>query len=461
MTQILHTMNNFLERGSFFRKHKETILITTLGVIIMIALNYMMVLWKPELFTNPKYAAWSVFWNHGELSGFDTYTYIVVTSFHPVYVLSRHPILAMMLWPLYQLNTVLKDVFHINCAIYIVAVLWTILASCSWTLMYRILRKIIELPWHSSLLLTLFFFSFSHVMIILFFPDHMGISLPLLLLTLYLAGRSLKRNQRLSLWWSMPLVFIATGVTTTNLIKVGIADMFTQWGKIPFKKILLHFTLYVIPTMLLFVAYSYQMETSQKQESERRIKMVNAKIARDKVFAEKYKAEKRKQIERRKQQIIDNPIVTNTEYHIDRLPSLVENVFGEGLVLHDTYTLKDPNRGTHRPVLVRYGHWWCYAVEGLIVALFAIGIWVGRRQKFLWMVMSMFLFDMILHVCLNFASADVYIMTAHWAFVMPIAIGYLIKQNDKMSRISAVIVLCLTAVLWCHNLSLVAHYILG
>lgn len=444
-----------------FRKHKETILITLLGVVIMISLNYMMVLWKPDIFTNTKYAAWSTFWNHGELSGFDTYTYIVVTSFHPVYVLSRHPILAMMLWPFYELNNALKEVFHINCAIYVVAVLWTVLASCSWILMYRIQRKIIELSWQISLLLTLFFFSFSHVMIILFFPDHMGISLPLLLLTIYLAGKALKQNKRFALWHSLPLVFFATGVTTTNLVKVGIADLFTQWGKIPFKKMILHFMLYLIPLAVLYAAYSYQMETSQKQEEQRIVKIEKAKMKKDKKYAEKYKAGKQEYKERREQQILDIPIVTDTEYHIDRLPSLVENVFGEGLILHDTYTLKDANRGNHRPVLVTYSHWWYYAIEGLIVALFLMGIWIGRREKFLWMVLSMFLFDMLLHVGLNFASADVYIMTAHWAFVIPIAIGYLVKKRNMVSYITLLVVFGLTTFLWWHNLSLIANYILG
>ena len=444
-----------------FRKHKETILITLLGVVIMISLNYMMVLWKPDIFTNTKYAAWSTFWNHGELSGFDTYTYIVVTSFHPVYVLSRHPILAMMLWPFYELNNALKEVFHINCAIYVVAVLWTVLASCSWILMYRIQRKIIELSWQISLLLTLFFFSFSHVMIILFFPDHMGISLPLLLLTIYLAGKALKQNKRFALWHSLPLVFFATGVTTTNLVKVGIADLFTQWGKIPFKKMILHFMLYLIPLAVLYAAYSYQMETSQKQEEQRIVKIEKAKMKKDKKYAEKYKAGKQEYKERREQQILDIPIVTDTEYRIDRLPSLVENVFGEGLILHDTYTLKDANRGNHRPVLVTYSHWWYYAIEGLIVALFLMGIWIGRREKFLWMVLSMFLFDMLLHVGLNFASADVYIMTAHWAFVIPIAIGYLVKKRNRLSYMTVLFVFGLTTFLWWHNLSLIANYILG
>ena len=444
-----------------FRRHQETLLVTLFGIVIMTLLNYMMVSWKPDIFTNTKYAAWSAFWNHGELSGFDTYTYIVVTSFHPVYVLSRHPVLAMMLWPFFELNQALKEIFHINCAIYVVAVLWIVLATCSWVLMYRIQRKIIGLSWQISLLLTLLFFSFSHVMIVLFFPDHMGISLPLLLLTIYLAGKALNQNRRLSLWHSLPLAFFATGVTITNLVKVGIADLFTQWGKISFKKIICHFLWYLIPLALLFAAYSYQMETSQKQEEQRVTNIAKTKAAKNKKAAEQYKAEEKKQLERRQQQIIDLPIVTDTEYHIDRLPSLVENVFGEGLILHDTYTLKDPNRSGHRPVLVTYRHWWYYAIEGLIVALFLAGIWIGKREKFLWMVLSMFLFDMLLHVGLNFASADVYIMTAHWAFVIPIAIGYLIKKRNTASYMTVFIVFCLTVFLWWHNLSLITNYILG
>lgn len=444
-----------------FRRHQETILITLFGIVTMTLLNYMMVSWKPDIFTNTKAAAWSTFWNHGEMSGFDTYTYIVVTSFHPVYVLSRHPILAMLLWPFYELNQLLKEIFHINCAIYVVAVLWTALSTCSWVLMYRIQRKIMELSWAYSLLLTLFFFSFSHVMIILFFPDHMGISLPILLLTIYLAGKAMKQQRRLSLWYSLPLAFFATGVTTTNLIKVGIADLFTQWGKVSFKKIICHFLWYLIPVGLLFAAYLYQMETSQKQEQERIVKIEKAKVKKNKAYAQKYQAGQRAYQERRKQQIVDIAIVTDTEYHIDRLPSLVENVFGEGLILHDTYTLKDPNRGDHRPVLVRYGHWGYYVVEGLIVTLFLLGIWMGRREKFLWMVLSMFLFDMLLHVGLNFASADVYIMTAHWAFVIPVAIGYLIKKGTTLSRISAFTVLGLTVFLWQYNLSLITQYMLG
>ena len=428
----------------------------------MASLNIMMLQWQPELFTRLKVGAWSAFWNHGEFSGFDTYTYIVVTSFRPVYVLSRHPILAMMMWPLYELNDALKAEFGINCAIYVVAVIWTLIATCSWVLMYRILRKIVELPWMHSLILTLFFFSFSHVMIILFFPDHMGISLPLILLSIYLAGKSIKRKRPMPLWQSLPLAYVATGVTTTNIVKVGISDFFTQTGRKTFSRVCLHFLLYLILITLLCGAYAWQMETTQKAEVERTQNIRKKKMEKDTTLVEKYKAEDAQIAERRKQQIVDIPIVTNTEYHIDRLPSLVENVFGEGLILHEDYTLKDANREGHRPVLVRYNHWWYYAIEGSIVTLFLIGLWCGRRERIMWIAFSMFLFDMLLHVGLNFASVDVYIMTAHWAFVIPIAIAYLMKNLSAPFRVlSLALTLSLTAFLWWHNLSLITQHILG
>lgn len=452
---------------SFLSRHRETLLVTLLGLLVMASLNILMLQWHQEMFTNPRLGAWSVFWNFGEFSGFDTYTYIVVSSFRPVYVLVRHPILAMMLYPAYELNDWLRDLFHINCAIYVVAVMWVMLATCSWLLMYRILRKLIGLPCVISLVLTFFFFSFSHVMIITFFPDHMSMTLPLLLLAIYLSGKAIKKHHTMPLWQSLPLAFIATGVTTTNIIKIAIADFFTLVGKKTFPRVCLHFLCYLLPLALLFWAYSYQLETTQKAEKAFVQRMIDRKAKSSEKFAKQQEMSKKKHDADRVKQIIDNPMVAHTEYHIDRIPSLVENIFGEGLLLHEDYTLKDANREGHRPVLVRYNHWWYYGVEAVIVVLFLSGVWCGRHERLMWIVMSMFLFDMLLHVGLNFASADVYIMTAHWAFVMPVAIGYLVKSTfnrnipTPFSLLLLIIIVAITAFLWWHNLSLVVQHILG
>ena len=72
--------------------------------------------------------------------------------------------------------------------------------------------------------------------------------------------------------------------------------------------------------------------------------------------------------------------------------------------------------------------WWNYAVEGLVVLLFVAGIWLGRRQRFLWLLMSIFLADMVLHLGFGFGINEVYIMATHWIYVIPLAMGYIFKS---------------------------------
>lgn len=441
-------------------KHKETLLAGLLGMVVIALLNVMMMQYHYDLFIRPKVGFWSTFWNNYEMSGFDPYTYIVVSSWRPLYVLTRHPLLSFMMWPVSELNVWLKDITGINCAIHIVAVMWTMIGTVSWLLMYRIQRRLVGLGvWH-SLLLTAFFFSFSHVLMITFVCDHMALTLPCILLAIYLGGKAVREGRTMPLHQSLPLLFVATGITTTNMIKVGIADLMTQMGKRPLRSIVLHFMAYMVPLALLFGIYLYQTETTQKEETQSIQRTVDARIKRDSVFADYWQKEEKAKQERQQHQLVHLSIATNTEYHIDRLPSLVENVFGEGLILHTEYALKDANR--HRPVLVRYTHWWYYAVEALIVVLFATGVWYGRRERLLQMVLLMFAFDMLLHVGLNFASADVYIMTAHWAFVIPIATGYVVnraKGSGLWRWLLPLILMLLTLFLYIHNLIIIAQHI--
>lgn len=439
---------------------RETLAVAALGLVAFVALNALMLQYHYEAWTNPKVGFWTAFWNKFEISGFDSYTYIIVSKWRPLYVLARHPLLAAMMWPLAELNVWLKDVTGLNCAIHIVAVVWTLLSLCSWLLMHRILRRLMGLGVWPSLLLTLYFFSFSHVMLTAFTPDHMTLTLPLLLLTVYLAGRSIQRGRPLPLWQSLPLAFVSAGVTTTNIVKIAIADLFTR----PLKPLALvrHFALYLIPAALILAAYVYQQQTTQREESRYAENVIEKRSARDSVFAEEIQKSLAATEKRKEQQLFDMPGVTNTEYHIGRWPSLVENVFGEGFLLHDDFALKDANR--HRPVLVRYRHWWQYAVEMAIVALFVIGLWCGRRDRVVLMTTAMLAFDMLLHVGLNFASADVYIMTAHWAFAVPVAMACLFRSVEHSPRLSMAVTcatLFLTFFLWAHNLQIIVAHILG
>lgn len=447
----------------YLKRHKETLLVTLLGFIAFAALNVMMLFYHYDIWTNPKVGYWSAFWNRFEISGFDPYTYIVVSQWRPLYVLSRHPLLSAMVWPLSEFNEWLRDMTGINCAIQIVAVLWTMLATASWLLMYKIQRKVLEMNVAVSLLLTLFFFSFSHILIITFVEDHMGISLPLLLLSVYVGGKAIKQKRKMPLWQSLPLLFVATGVTTTNCVKVGLADLFTRWGKESFAKTVSHFLVYLIPLAIIGGLFVYQNNTTQVEEKKNIENTVNARAKKDSLFAQKWENEKKANEVIKSNQLIHLSFVTNTDYKIDRLPSVVENIFGEGFILHEKCSLRDPNK-QHRPVLVRYENKWLYAVEGCIVLLFLLGIWCGYRERLMWMTLSMFLFDMLLHVGLNFASADVYIMTAHWAFTIPVAVAYLIKKTSASPKLNTAIValvLFLTIFMWGHNMQIIVKHILG
>lgn len=471
----------------WIRKHRETLFVIMLGLCIMAAFNVMMIQWHTEMWTRSKVGFWAAFYNRFEISGFDPYTYITISKWRPLYVLSRHPILAAMMWPLSELNEWLKHETGKNCTIYIVAVIWTIVSTCSWTLMYRIVRDLCRLTFQHSLLLTFFFFGFSHVMLTTFVPDHMTLSLPLILIAVYLGGKAIQQQRTMPLWQSLPLAFLATGVTTTNIVKIGFADLLTRFpSRQRFTtsyvlRLVGHYLLYIVPLAMLYGAYVYQEDTTQREEYDRNEQQMAKKAAKDSIFAKEWHDQKELKKEAKLHQTVNISIASNTEYFIDRWPSLQENIFGEGIMLHpaDSYgidnvsgavihptpkhnfVLRDANRC--RPALVRYSHWWFYLFEVMTVSLFLCGIWYGRRERLMWMTISMFLFDMLLHVGLNFASADVYIMTVHWAFVIPIAIAYLLKAFSGRAitgTITVSAVLFLTIFFWWHNVSVIAKYIL-
>ena len=195
------------------------------------------------------------------------------------------------------------------------------------------------------------------------------------------------------------------------------------------------------------------------------VKDTTAAIAHMKVVAKK-KARAKYQRDRKK--IWNNntgkPIAKGefsrwTDISTSRWQTAVENLFGEGLIFHKDYLLKDVLR--NRPVIVHYQWWSNYVVEGFIVLFFLLGILCGLRKRFFWMAFSFFLYDMALHMGLGFGINEIYIMTAHWAFVIPIAIAYLIKSiNWRYLPYLRCLLFIITVYLFIHNTWLLCEYML-
>ena len=86
-----------------------------------------------------------------------------------------------------------------------------------------------------------------------------------------------------------------------------------------------------------------------------------------------------------------------TDISTDRVETVWHNLFGETIQLHQDYLLDDTLKS--RPVVVGYRYILNYVVEALIIALFLIGIWMGRKQRFLWMILSNLYHGSALAVC--------------------------------------------------------------
>jgi hypothetical protein len=117
-----------------------------------------------------------------------------------------------------------------------------------------------------------------------------------------------------------------------------------------------------------------------------------------------------------------------TDVSTDRVETIWHNLFGETIQLHQDYLLDDTLK--KRPVIVEYRYVLNYVVEALIIALLLIGVWMGRKHRFLWMILSCFAFDMALHLGLGFGINEIYIMGPHWLYVIPIAIAYIFKNTN-------------------------------
>lgn len=440
-----------------FRIRKNEIAVFIIGFIILALLNIMMLGYNPDLFTRGgNIGFWSIFYDHFIVSGYDSFVYLSLSRWKIYYTLSRHPLIAPMLYPLALLNGWLMDLTGVNCAIYIVAALYCILGTYSFLFTYRIMRKVIGICVLDSMLCTLFFFSLGHVMTATFVPDHFAISLFLITLTAYIAGTYMKRQSLMPAWLTALLATITCGVTLTNVAKTWLAALWTNGRHFWHLKSLLLTT--ILPLMIIAGGYFLQYEYLAKPDNLVQQHNIEKKLKKDAKFAKQYYEHKKWMENRRSFNNTDNTILQWIDTKTNRIATIIENLFGESFQLHQDYLLEDTNKS--RPVIVTYRHWYNYLIEAIIVALFIGGISIGRKNKFCLMILSWFAADMTMHIILGFALTEVYIMTSHWALALPVAIASLLSAYKGKQRIALRLVLfAVTIWLFAWNIPLVIEKI--
>lgn len=446
--------------GNIFAVKRGERLFFLVAAIAFIALNGLMVAYNFRLFTKGgNLGFWGLFFDHYTVSGFDNLSYMTMSRWKVYYQLYRHPLLPTFFYPFYYVNHWLMDETGTNFAVFIEAFLNVIAATYSCLIIYRIFKEVLALSRKDAVLLTAFFFSFASILLTCFVPDHFVFSLFFLTMTLYIAGKAMKQEKkRMKAWQTMLLSFFATGVTFTNIAKIGLADLFVNgWRTFRVKHLFLGF---IVPLGALFAIYTYQQTTFVEPDAKLQAKVKERKLKKDRKFAAKYEKQHAFMKSRTGEQVADNRFFEWTDLSSSRVDAIIENLFGESILLHQQHVLEDVNKS--RPVIVRYSSVLNYMVEAMIVLLFSAGIIVGWRDKFLRLCMLWFATDMVLHIVLGFGIIEVYIMGAHWLFVIPIAVAFLFKRIRMRQAMTGLrlLVAFLTICLLVYNLSLIIPFML-
>lgn len=488
--------NSLLSAFRLFRVKREERPLATVMLLVFLALDALVICKYYDVFTPQTTYYWHLFISKFHISGFDPITYSVVSNWTAGYNVYRHPLLAFFMYVPYLINQGLMWLTGINCAIFIVSAIQLFAAFYSMFFLYRICREVVGVSRTDSTLLTVFYFGFAFVMLSTMAPDHFVISMMLLLLALYVSGKLILKGKKLSGWQAVTYFFITAGTSLNNGLKIYLSELFVNGWRIFRPKFL--FGCILLPAALTWgvarMSYDHivwprdvaakaarekakaEKEAKRKAEQAEQARRdsiafaafttvqqdsaIAAKAERDSINkANAAQAKKKKHVRKNGKPIANGEFISWTDVTTSRSESIVENLFGESIQLHQDYLLGDVLRT--RPMMVHYRYAFNYIIEGIIALLFVLGIWAGRRSRFFWLAMSYFALDMVLHVGLGFGINEVYIMSAHWIYIIPIAVAFLLKATQKRRKALALktLIAVLAAYLWIWNVALIVQYL--
>lgn len=472
-----------------FKIRKEERWPALIALLVCIALNALTIIKYNDRFSQLSDNYHKLFVKAFHVAGFDPLTYAAVSQWNTEYNIFRHPLLAFFMYIPNQINQALMMLTGSNCAQYVVGIILVFCAFYSFIFLYRIFREVIGTGRFDANLLSAFYFSFAYVMVSAMVPDHFILSMMLLLMTLYISGVCIKKGRQLNIWQTVLLFIFTAGVSLNNGLKTFLAALFTDGKK--FFRIKYLLLAVIFPSALIWACAQWEYRTYEwpKEMARHQAKMKKSKADHDKIlqqYKDTAKVKDSAQIALAVKKIIkqkahdkyvrDHKKIWNrntgkpiaktgfmswTDKSTSRTSTLIENFFGESIMLHKQHLLGDVLRD--RPVIVKYESPINYVVEGIIILGFLLGIIAGRKSRFLWLTMMFFLFDAALHIGLGFGINEVYIMTAHYMYALPIAISFLFLPSTHQKRQWALrgLLIAITLYLWISNGYLLTSYMLG
>lgn len=410
-----------------FKIKREERLPALAVLLVSAALNALLVASHWDMYTKPLLhgGAWSAFTTRFEMSGYDCWSWLTLTEGRVDFETVRHPLYLTFLYPLYWLNHWLMSWTGVNWAVFIMSTIAVVSAVYSAVFVYRILRELLGLRRMDACLLVALLFSFGHVMVAAMVPDHFIISMMLLTMNAYICGKKMKKGLWLKTWQTALLLFFTSGMAASNGVKTLIGGWFVNGRRfLRPRHVLLGVVLPLAALLAIQRVQYYEIEVPRFHQAARTAKAVQKDANAKSPAATTGRQKANRPYNGGQRQ--EGGLLELMDFHTPRLPIFVEDLCGESLLLHKSHALEDELRT--RPAAVPYGSWWCYAAVAVVFALAIGGMWCGRKERLMQMLLCWLCFDFFLSMVLGFAVREVYIMTAGWAFTLPIATGYAFRK---------------------------------
>lgn len=269
---------------------------------------------------------------------------------------------------------------------------------------FKYLKNIIQLPLLISILLVLFFGSFSTTLLLSFTPENFTYTLFLLALFHHYSAIKLKKEQKISV---LALAFSGIsigGVTITNMSKIFIPvafekGIFKNWKN--FGNLFFRIALTIICFILLYlnrIDFKYKQifnKTSQQYEKFSNVKTI--------------------------------PIW-----------DMILSYFFGGNILFSNFIIRDKKADGFEfkgIVMDVYSSWISYIFIIILLALVCWSYFTNFKNKLVQVVMISFLVDIIIHCIMKFGLHTAYIYGGHFVFAYPLLLGWLFcayKDSPKM-----------------------------
>lgn len=464
LSHIVKQISPLLRPFRIFCVRAEERWVALISFLVFATLNIVQVGTHWNLYSKASHVGfYTVYYKHVDLSGYDSWSCVMLSNGDVYFDTLRHPLYAVLLYPLYLINQWVMDTFHVSIAMPLMALLLLFCAVWGAVFFFRLLHSVMGLRTGESGMLTLMLFGFAHVMVAGVAPDHFFISLFLLLLTLLVMGQALKAHVSLRPWQTGTLFFLTSGLSLTNGLKVLLGSWWIERRRFFQPRRLL--VSVVLPLVLLAglsgLTYVSVVKPSREKIAQRdKVRVSKLKKRNDTKFFKENKKHNEWKKKNGGKKLGEGDISQYMDVSSSRWKSIWHNFFGESLQLHRDYLLHDMLMD--RPMIVHYRSVVNYVVEALLLLLFFLGIVTGWRSRLMQLLLWWFAVDVGMHLVLGFALDEVYIMTSGWAFIIPVAMGHLLLRLKGRWRDGVgLLVSCLAVFLFCYNSSLLLHYLLN